>query len=233
LIGEIDKASDEQQIITSYVSNGLNVCCRATAGSGKSTSIIYLALKLPEKQILHITYNSMLRKEFKEKIEINNIKNVNVHTYHSLGVKHFSAKAHTDSRLRQTLQNKMDLIHDIEFIGILVIDECQDMSPLYFQFIDYYLKKNNSKIQIVILGDELQGIYEFKGSDIRFLTMAEKLWKDKPYLRTSIFHHCTLKMSYRVTNQMAKFINTSMLNCNDNNRVTILFPIFFMVIFFI
>ena len=59
---QIENASDEQQQITIYVSNGFNVCCRATAGSGKSTSIIYLALK--RKSILHVTYNSMLRKEF-------------------------------------------------------------------------------------------------------------------------------------------------------------------------
>jgi hypothetical protein len=217
---DISKASEEQQIITNYVTDGFNVCCRATAGSGKSTSIIYLALKLPNKKILHITYNSMLRKEFKEKIETNHITNVSVHTYHSLGVQCFSSKAHTDSGLRQVLQNGMNLIDEtIHNHDILVIDECQDMSPLYFQFIDYYLKKTNNKIQIVILGDELQGIYEFKGSDVRFLTMGEELWKNKPYLKTKIFHHCTLKMSYRVTNQMAKFINTSMLNCDDTNMV--------------
>lgn len=215
----INKASEEQQIITNYVSDGFNVCCKATAGSGKSTSIIYLALNLPDKKILHITYNSMLRKEFKENIDKHNIKNVNVHTYHSLGVKYFSSKAHTDSGLRQVLQNKIDFIDEIVQHDILVIDECQDMSPLYFHFIDYYLSKINSKIQIVILGDELQGIYEFKGSDVRFLTMAEELWKDKPYLKTKTFNHCTLKMSYRVTNQMAKFINFSMLNCNDTNKV--------------
>jgi AAA domain len=218
MTNQIETASEEQQQITNCVSNGFNVCCRATAGSGKSTSIIYLALKLPDKRILHITYNSMLRKEFKEKIEFNNIENVSVHTYHSLGVQRFSSKAHTDSGLRQILQNKLDLI-EIEHHDILVIDECQDMSPLYFQFIDYYLQKTGNKIQIVILGDELQGIYEFKGSDVRFLTMAEELWKDKPYLKTKIFHHCTLKMSYRVTNQMAKFINTSMLNCDNTNTV--------------
>jgi hypothetical protein len=82
-----------------------------------------------------------------------------------------------------------------------------------------FLKQMTSKIQLVILGDNLQGIYEFKGSDVRFLTMAEELWKHKPFLKTTIFHHCTLKTSYRVTNQMAQFINTSMLNCDESNKV--------------
>ena len=147
------------------------------------------------------------------------IDNIDVHTYHSLGVKYFSSKAYTDSGLRQILHNKLSLNESIPNYDIVVIDECQDMSPLYFQFVDYFLKQMTSKIQIVILGDNLQGIYEFKGSDVRFLTMAEELWKDKPFLKTPIFHHCTLKTSYRVTNQMAQFINTSMLNCDENNKV--------------
>ena len=215
----MQRASAEQQQITTHVSNGFNVCTRATAGSGKSTSIIYLAETLPEKKILQITYNSMLRKEFKEKIEGLKIENIDVHTYHSLGVKYFSSKAYTDSGLRQILHNNLSLNESIPDYDIVVIDECQDMSPLYFQFVDYFLKQMTSKIQIVILGDNLQGIYEFKGSDVRFLTMAEELWKHKPFLKTSVFHHCTLKTSYRVTNQMAQFINTSMLNCDENNKV--------------
>ena len=215
----IQRASVEQQEITNHVSNGFNVCTRATAGSGKSTSIIYLAETLPEKKILQITYNSMLRKEFKEKVESLKIDNIDVHTYHSLGVKFFSSKAYTDSGLRQILHKNLKLNESIPNYDIVVIDECQDMSPLYFQFVDYFLKQMTSKIQLVILGDNLQGIYEFKGSDVRFLTMAEDLWKHKPFLKTSIFHHCTLKMSYRVTNQMAQFINTSMLNCDEGNKV--------------
>ena len=216
---ELHSASVEQQIITSHVSNGFNVCTKATAGSGKSTSIIYLADTLKNKRILQITYNSMLRKEFKEKIENLKISNIDVHTYHSLGVKFFSSKAHTDSGLRQILHNNLILIEPVPKYDIVVIDECQDMSPLYFQFVQYFLNKTRSKIQIVILGDNLQGIYEFKGSDVRFLTMAEELWKNKPFLKTNIFYHCTLKMSYRITNQMAKFINISMLNCDNENRV--------------
>lgn len=216
---KIEQASIEQQIITKHVSNGFNVCTKATAGSGKSTSIIYLASTLSDKKILQITYNSMLRKEFKEKIENMKISNIDVHTYHSLGVKYFLSKAHTDSGLRHILQNRLNTTTLIPKYDIVVIDECQDMSPLYFQFVQYFLRMMNNKIQIVILGDNLQGIYEFKGSDVRFLTMAEDLWKDNPFLKTKVFHHCNLKMSYRITNQMANFINISMLNCDGENKI--------------
>ena len=215
----MNNASDEQRKITYYVVEGYNVCTMATAGSGKSTSIVYLAQSLPHKRILHVTYNSMLRKEFKEKVEKLGINNIDVHTYHSIGVKHFSSNAHTDSGLRNILRNKMNVSLPFPIYEIVVIDECQDMSPLYFQFVNYFLQIFSSKIQLIILGDNLQGIYEFKGSDGRFLTMAEDLWKNKTYLKTNVFHHCTLKTSYRVTNQMAQFINTAMLGCDNNDKV--------------
>ena len=215
----MNQASDEQRKITYHVMEGYNVCTKATAGSGKSTSIIYLAQSLPHKRILHMTYNSMLRKEFNEKVDNLKIDNIDVHTYHSIAVRHFSSNAHTDSGLRGILRNKTNVLFPFPVYDIVVIDECQDMTSLYFEFVNYFLNTFSSKIQLVILGDELQGIYEFKGSDVRFLTMAEDLWKNKPFLKTNVFHHCTLKTSYRVTNQMAQYINTSMLGCNNENKV--------------
>lgn len=43
--------------------------------------------------------------------------------------------------------------------------------------------------------------------------------KNKSFLNTPVFHHCILKMSYRVTNQMAQFINTSILGFYESNKV--------------
>jgi len=68
-------------------------------------------------------------------------------------------------------------------------------------------------------------LYEFKGSDIRFLTMAEVIWKQHPSLRTQQFQKCTMKMSYRITNQMSKFVNNALLGeprmdaCRDDGPV--------------
>lgn len=52
----------------------------------------------------------MLREEFKEKVEKMEIENIDIHTYHSLGVKFFSLKAYADSGLRQISHNKMESI---------------------------------------------------------------------------------------------------------------------------
>ena len=86
-------------------------------------------------------------------------------------------------------------------------------------------KKRDHKFQLLVLGDYMQGLYEFKGSDIRFLTMAEVIWKQHPSLRTQQFQKCTMKMSYRITNQMSKFVNNALLGehrmdaCRDDVNV--------------
>jgi len=90
---------------------------------------------------------------------------------------------------------------------MFILDEAQDMTPIYFQFICKAFRDSNAK-QFVILGDHLQCIYDFpqKGADVRFLTLAERIfpspveWVKK-----------TLHTSYRITKAMEYFVNEVML----------------------
>jgi hypothetical protein len=221
----MNKISKEQTIIFNHIKNGDNVCIDAIPGSGKSTSMLTLSQEMPDAKFLHITYNSMLRKEFKEKTNLMKITNIEVHTYHSFAVKYFLPSAYTDTGIRKILREKMTLSQEIPHYDILVLDESQDMGFLYYHFVLYFLSFFESKIQLIILGDYMQGIYDFKGADIRFLTMAKEIWQDQPFLKSPMFHQCYLTMSYRITNQMAEYINTSMLTkkrlnaCRDGEQV--------------
>jgi hypothetical protein len=113
-------------------------------------------------------------------------------------------------------------------LNILVIDESQDMTFLYFKLIVKFCKDCNQEIQILVLGDYMQGLYEFKGADIRFLTCADKIWNQFTLLKTQQFHKCVLKTSYRITRQMASFVNEAMLGderliaCKDGPKVVYL-----------
>jgi hypothetical protein len=92
-----------------------------------------------------------------------------------------------------------------------VLDEVQDMTFLYYRLIIKYIKDVGEKVQLMVLGDYMQGLYEFKGADIRFLTLATEIWNPFSLLRTPEFEKCQLKTSYRITNQMADFVNETML----------------------
>lgn len=216
--------SQEQRAVLDYIRAGHNVVVDACAGSGKSTTILSVARELTGMKILQFTYNSMLRHEIKEKVREMGLSNLEVHTYHSFAVKYYSSDAHTDTGIRQMLRLNMQSRKPIPRVDIVVLDECQDMTLLYFELIVKMAKdmcRNSDsnplvqdtphKFQVLVLGDYMQGLYEFKGADIRFLTMAERLWDGLPYLQTNEFRDCTLKTSYRVTNQMAKFVNRDML----------------------
>lgn len=208
--------SEEQTVVLNHTKSGHNSVVDAVAGSGKSTTILAIATKLATKKFIQFTYNSMLRCEIKEKTEQLAITNLDIHTYHSLAVKYYNSSAYTDTGIRHILtHNTKPRIH-IPKKDVVVIDEAQDMTFLYFQFIVKYTMDMNHPFQLIVLGDYMQGLYEFKGADTRFLTLAIEIWKNHPNIKSKIFNSCTLKTSYRITNQMASFINTVML---DENRL--------------
>jgi hypothetical protein len=207
----MNTVSSEQAIIIDHIKDGKNVVVDACAGSGKSTTILSCAKAMPTKRFLQITYNSMLRMEIKEKVQSLNIQNIIVHTYHSLAVAKYSKNAFTDTGLRQVLYQNMPSLTQIKPQDVIVLDEAQDMTFLYFQFVVKYCREMGTPFQLLILGDYMQGLYEFKGADIRFLTMADEIWSNFVNLKTNEFVKCTLKISYRITKPMADFVNKVML----------------------
>ena len=221
----MDFLSGEQQHILSEVKSGKNVVVDACAGSGKTTLILYTAKDLSQKKFLQMTYNSMLRHEVSERVKKNGVKNMVVHTFHSLAVKYYYSTAYTDRGIRYIMLHDLPPKTPIDPFDILVIDEAQDMTFLYFLFVSKMVQDMGSPIQLLILGDYMQGLYEFKGADTRFLTLADKIWQGHPSLITNVFVSCTMKMSYRITNPMCQFINVALLNenrmeaCKDGTQV--------------
>jgi hypothetical protein len=203
--------STEQQIIINHIIAGENVVVDACAGSGKSTTILSCAQAEPTKRFLQLTYNSALREDILAKIAEYKITNLEVHTYHSLAVKYFLRSAHTDTGIRTILDTQLEPLVIIPSFNVVVLDEAQDMTKLYYRLIVYFTKKIKGLFQMLILGDWMQCLYEFKGADIRFLTFGKEIWEKYSKLASSIFHNCTLHVSYRITRPMAKFVNDIML----------------------
>ncbi len=217
--------SQEQQIILEEVRDGHNVMVDAVAGTGKTTLILSIARELSDKRILQLTYNASLRKDVKETIAKHELTNITVHTYHSLAKRYYLSTGYTDTEIRRLLFKNTEPKETISEVDLLVLDECQDMTLLYFQLMVKFIKDYNKPVQLLILGDYMQGLYEFKGSDIRFLTLADIIWSNFRLLRTPVFKKCTMKMSFRITNQMRSFVNNVMLGeprmdaCRDAENV--------------
>ena len=210
-MSELVEMSNEQKIILENLKNGQNCVIDAIAGSGKSTTILSISRELEEKSVLQMTYNSMLRHEVKEKTKLYNIKNIKVHTFHSLAVEYYMLSAHTDTSLRYILHNQLPPRISIPKYDLIVLDEAQDMTFLYFRLMVKFINDMGTPFQLLVLGDYKQGLYEFKGADTRFLTLAADIWKNHPLLMRKEFSYTSLSMSYRITQPIADFVNNVLL----------------------
>lgn len=182
-----------------------DVMVDAVAGSGKTTTILRLAQEYQNKHILQITYNSQLKLEVREKAEKMGITNLEIHTYHSLYVKYYDPESYTDQYLHNIINNMIQG-HNIHIkhtpsYDIIVIDEAQDMTNLYFKCIKkFIIDSNNVNSRLLLMGDRYQCIYRFKSADYRYLTLGDRIW-NKPMI------YLTLNTTYRLTDKISKFIN--------------------------
>ena len=130
-------------------------------------------------------------------------------SYHSLGVRYYYNKAYDDRGLQKILKDNMDFKGGVPKLDILVLDEIQDMTKLFYNFIIKFIQDQGSKIQLLVLGDRDQNINrDFKGSDYRFLTMAPEVFPKFQFIRSDLSH------SFRLTDNISQFINENLLGYN-------------------
>jgi hypothetical protein len=196
--------SEEQLQILEMVKKGHNVVGDCVAGAGKTTSVLMLAHALPEKQILQITYNSQLKAEVRTKVQSEHLTNIEIHTYHSLVVRYYDNHGYDDVHIRKVVTGNARPKASLPRADILVIDEAQDMTFLYYRLIRKFLGDLTTAPQLVVLGDKYQGIYKFKDADPRYLLLSHAIWQKS-------FVPVSLSTSYRVTNPIAAYVNEVML----------------------
>ena len=200
----LNSASCEQQDIINEIIEGNNVISMSVAGSGKSTTILQLAKQCVDKNILQVTYNSSLKHEIRKKVEENEIDNLDIHTYHSLGKRNYDIQCHTDDKIRRILSMDKKLIRDGKRYDIIVQDETQDCTMIYYKLLRKYMVDSGSeRACVLILGDIHQSVYEFKNSDNRFLSLGRELWMN---MNNRYTYNMTLRESFRVTKPIASFI---------------------------
>ena len=199
----IPNPSYKQKVVINAVANN-NVLVDSVAGSGKTTTILHIAIHYPEDSILVLTYNKKLKLDTQEKLRKLSINNVRVYTYHGFNLCYYNSRIFDDGIL-DTLEQDPTPKRDFKF-DIIVIDEAQDIKLLYYKFICKLRKDNNLSHRLCILGDQLQNIYKFAGSDSRFMMQARKI-----YTSTLEWKDVTLDLTHRVKPPTAYFINQCLI----------------------
>jgi hypothetical protein len=201
----LNPASEEQQLIIDIASTkSTNIIVDAVAGSGKTTLIMHIAAANPSMNVLVITYNKDLKAESRERAKSLGLGNVEVHTYHSLCFRYYGSTDYTDNGIEQSLRSGIVKKCNINFI---VLDESQDVTPLLFNLFRDFYSGFAEKPPVCIIGDKYQMIYGFRGADTRYLTMA----KDKYNFNELPWNQYGMSRSFRITNEMARFVNSVML----------------------
>lgn len=201
--------SSEQSAIVDYIRAGHNVLGDCVAGSGKTTSVLLVAAALRSKRILKVTYNKALKFEVRQKATALDLTNLEIHTYNSLCVKYYDREGYNNETLRRAIERGAAPLTTIPEFDIIVLDETQDMNIIFYDLIRKFIKdcvrgRATQQPQLLILGDKYQSIYGFIGADARFLTLGHELW-NRPFVPA------TLSTSYRVTHEIAAFVNDVMI----------------------
>lgn len=197
--------SNEQREIISFIKKQ-NVYCNACPGAGKSTTIFGMIDRYPDEKILVLTYNSRLKIESRQKCaELGFRDRSEIHSYHSFGWRYYTQLCKTDEGINHVLDTNMQMTkHPWMKYSIIVIDEAQDMTLPLYKFVVKIMKDMNFSGRICVLGDKRQAIFNFQGSDSRFLTYAHKIFD---HVNSHEWLCLKLSTSYRLTNQMCNFVN--------------------------
>jgi len=191
--------------VSSFILNySKHVCC-----AGKTSTLLAIAGAMNNKNVQILTYNRALANECNEKISVQKI-NAQCSTVHSKFGQCCKKICNDDFEL---------LCHGDVFrfdADVIMIDEVQDLRPVLLEAI---LKMIPIEKQIIVVGDELQILYDYcigdKATDYVLLNAADAFVS----VTTGEWKHHTLLGSYRLTQSCAAFVN-----CIWNSNIISLSP---------
>ena len=199
--------SDEQKFIIDACIKQNNVIIDAVAGSGKTTTLLGIAASCPEL-ILGILFNRSLKEETRIRAAQRGLNSLEVHNYHALARKYYDQTICNDSGITKLFKANTKPIRQLPRWSRIVLDEVQDMSPLYFRLIKKVIQDlANPNLKLTCMGDRFQSIYAFLQADTRFLTHAEQIY---PSL-TGNWVRANLSTTYRCSSAICSFINESLI----------------------
>jgi hypothetical protein len=176
----------EEQHAYVYFEDLVDTKLIATAGSGKTFTIIqkmdYIVEKkiLKPEQILMLTFSRFTRDDFINRIKKHNIKTIKedciktidsfaksiIDPHNEVDVSILSYKFMKYLETEKTKDIKKNPL--IKNIKAIFVDEAQDLNETQYKILCLLKKKNNTVINLI--GDPNQNIYQFRGSSDKYLT---------------------------------------------------------------
>lgn len=213
---EIKLTEEQQKIVFEKIDKHMLII--AGAGAGKTSTIItriknLINCGINEDEIILTTFTRNSANDMRDKLyEIMGYKSyINVGTIDSIAKCYIEQNENIEindvseyaPEYLKCIKKNPNIIKKYKY---LFVDEFQDINKVQFDIIcEFY--KNDS--YIIGIGDDSQNIYEFRGSDIKFILNFTR------YFKNSIRH--TLTNNFRSTKQIVDFANISIRN--NSNRI--------------
>lgn len=184
----------------------------AGPGSGKTRVLVHKLASLllledvKHEQLLMLTFSRAAAIEFKQRLMklIGNAAHyVEIKTFHSYCFDLLGRIGNLDdakdvvARAAQMIE-KGEVEPNRIAKTVLVIDEAQDMSDEEYALV-HALMKSNEEMRVIAVGDDDQNIFEFRGSDSRFMTQL---------LEQSGSRLIEMTENYRSSRHVVAFANT-------------------------
>lgn len=156
--------SKEQQEFMGLAQLGHNILVDACIGSGKTTAIQSLCNVLTSKRILYLTYNKLLKLDAKDRIKNRNVTVTNYHGFAFSELKKIGISVAQGELIQsfKNYKNKLRMAH----YDVLIIDEYQDIEQEIADMLEF-IKAANPGIQIIVVGDMEQKIYDKTTLDVQ------------------------------------------------------------------
>lgn len=176
-----DELSDVQSTIIND-SDSKYIVVAAGPGSGKTRVLVHKLASLllmedvKHEQLLMLTFSRAAATEFKKRLTAligNASKFVEIKTFHSYCFD-LLGKIGSLEGVEDVVKNAADLIENGEVEpgkitkNVLVIDEAQDMDENEYRLICALMSRNDD-MRVIAVGDDDQNIYEFRGSDSKYM----------------------------------------------------------------
>ncbi|KAL7911603.1 P-loop containing nucleoside triphosphate hydrolase protein [Trichoderma velutinum] len=206
--------SSEQQNVVDLCTEK-NVVVSARPGSGKTAIAEAIVAHYPHLRIAVSVYLKILQLENERRLK--QYPNARVFTIYKMARLLFGTVAHDDVMLLKLIKGAVNSNAlpegDFEPFDIIVLDEFQDCDELLYWLVICFIRVNTRKrggqpAHLVILGDERQSIYRFRGADHRYLTLAPELLGP---ISSHPFIELPLSESFRLSNETVQFINKAFL----------------------